>query len=180
MSYKYGVINKRQAESPFLPSPTDSEDDGTPQTFNSEISVETPAEIPAEATVTTVITSEGITATITEVKSSIITTTVIDNATANNSDNSNISGSSNILVAALLGTIGLIIILSGLLIIIFWLRRGEKSKGGIINRGLTEINDNESINDEMVTYRPSDPEDEQLPSYAEAVVRGRNSTITIT
>src|SRR4051794_22991907 len=168
MSYNYGIINKRQEnpdETPLPPLPADTEDTEEGDTTQTNVFE------------TTIITSEGVTSTITEVKSSIITTTVIDNATANNSDNSNTSGSSNILVAALLGTIGLIIILSGLLIIIFWLRRGEKPKRGIVNRGLTEPNDNESINDEMVTYRPSDPDDEQLPSYAEAVVRGRSSTI---
>ncbi|CAI2169151.1 15338_t:CDS:1 [Funneliformis geosporum] len=125
------------------------------------------------------------TATITEtntITTTAITTSIVNDAVINTSDNSNTSsaGSTNILLAALLGTVGLIIILSGLLIIIIWLRRGEKAKGGIENRGLTQLNDDGNINvsmNDMNTYRPRDLDDEQLPSYAEAVVRGRSSGI---
>jgi len=157
MPYNYG-INKRQFSSPET---TDSGEDG-PSTTQS-------------------LTTAGPTITAVPTATATVTTTVIDKSSeASNSDISNMSGSTNILVVSLLGSVGLIIILSGLLIIIFWLRRGEKSKG-IGDRGLTQlndVNDDGSTNDEMVTYRPSDLDDEQLPSYAEAVVRGRNSTIT--
>ncbi|CAG8684919.1 5647_t:CDS:1 [Funneliformis caledonium] len=122
------------------------------------------------------------TATITETSTitTAITTTIVNDAVMNASDTSNTSlaGSNNILLAALLGTIGLIIILSGLLIIIIWLRRGEKTKGGIENRGLTQLNDDGNTSVSMNDMnRPRDPDDEQLPSYAEAVVRGRSSAI---
>lgn len=161
---------------PTTPTPAPNEGNDAPQI---------PKTIEPPVTVSSI-------ATITETKSSITTTTalptvittVVNKTAADSSNNSNTqTGSTNVLIAALLGTIGLIIILSGLLIIVFWLRRGEKSKER--NRGLTQLNDdelagdiNDPVNDEMATYRPSDPDDEQLPSYAEAVVRGRSSIIT--
>ncbi|RIA86194.1 hypothetical protein C1645_829673 [Glomus cerebriforme] len=166
MSYKYGII-KRQLESSSIDSEGSLFPSPTPTDSASVQQFETP-----------VITPDKVTATITEIASSIVTTTVRDAA----ADTSNTTSSStNVLVTALLGTIGLIIILSGLLFMIFWLKRGE-NKGVIGNRDLTQLNDdrrslNDPTIDEMVTYRPSDPDDEQLPSYAEAVVRGRNSTI---
>lgn len=169
MSYKYEIINKRQLET----STTEDED------FSPTPAVSEPGASQPPTLATLVITTEKPASTITETESSTVTTTVkFVSADASNTP----SNSTSVLLAALLGTIGLIIILTGLLFMILWLKRGEKPR--VINRGLTQLDDNgslndsnDSTNDEMVTYRPSDPDDEQLPSYAEAVVRGRSSTI---
>ncbi|CAB4397606.1 hypothetical protein RhiirA5_346520 [Rhizophagus irregularis] len=170
MSYKYEIIDKRQLTST-------AEDEDSPSTTPAVSEPQSPTGPIQFATL--VVTSEKPASTITETESSTITTTVkYVSADASNTP----SNSTSVLLAALLGTIGLIIILTGLLFMILWLKRGEKPR--VINRGLTQLDDNgslndsnDSTNDEMVTYRPSDPDDEQLPSYAEAVVRGRSSTI---
>jgi hypothetical protein len=176
MSYEYGIINKRQIET----STIEDEDSQFPSP-TSTVSVSSASQSPVGTQFETlVITSEKPASTITETESSTVTTTVkYVSADASNTP----SNSTSVLLAALLGTIGLIIILAGLLFITLWLKKGEKPR--VINRGLTQIDDNgslndsnDSTNDEMVTYRPNDPDDEQLPSYAEAVVRGRSSTIT--
>ncbi|GBB91353.1 hypothetical protein RclHR1_01860007 [Rhizophagus clarus] len=172
MSYKYGIINKRQLENSTMGENDTSFPSPTPIDLESSTSQSPVVE-------TLVITSEKPAATITEIESSTVTTTVgYVSADASNTS----SNSSNVLLTALLGTVGLIIILIGLLFMILWLKKGEKPK--VINRGLTQLDDNgslngsnDSVNDEMATYRPSDQDDEQLPSYAEAVVRGRRSTI---
>ncbi|CAG8549182.1 13773_t:CDS:1 [Cetraspora pellucida] len=111
----------------------------------------------------------------------IITTTP---SVSNTPDSS--SPQAIILAASVLSSVGIITILG--IIVLCWFRRGEKRK--FERDEVSQIHDDEVIlrrsrrdnfdgsvdqSDDFVTYRPRDPDDEQLPSYAEAVVRGRAS-----
>ncbi|CAG8782144.1 31368_t:CDS:2, partial [Gigaspora margarita] len=122
-----------------------------------------------------------------------ITMTVTDNGittspTASNTGELNgISPQTIILAASVLSSVGIITILG--VIALCWFRRGEKRK--FTRNEVSQIHDDQVIlrrsrmgnfdgsidqNDDFVTYRPSDPDDEHLPSYAEAIVIGRAST----
>ncbi|CAG8539012.1 hypothetical protein C2G38_2039733 [Gigaspora rosea] len=121
-----------------------------------------------------------------------ITMTVTDNGITTSPTASNtgeINGSSPqtiILAASVLSSVGIITVLG--VIALCWFRRGEKRKS--TRNEASQIHDDQVIlrrsrmgnfdgsidqNDDFVTYRPSDPDDEHLPSYAEAIVIGRAS-----
>ncbi|CAG8544196.1 8293_t:CDS:1 [Racocetra fulgida] len=119
--------------------------------------------------------------TVTVLTDRIITTTP---SVSNTPDSS--SPQAIILAASVLSSVGIITVLG--IIVLCWFRRGEKRK--FERDGVSQIHDDEIIlrrsrrdnfdgsidqNDDFITYRPRDPDDEQLPSYAEAIVRGRAS-----
>ncbi|CAG8625545.1 10437_t:CDS:1 [Dentiscutata heterogama] len=116
-----------------------------------------------------------------------VTDKVIPTPTTSNAADLNASSPQAIILAAsVLCSVGLITILG--VVILCWFRKGERSKSE--RNEVSQIHDDEVIlrrsrrdnfdgsidqSDDFVTYRPSDPDDEQLPSYAEAIVIGRAS-----
>ncbi|RHZ46828.1 hypothetical protein Glove_606g95 [Diversispora epigaea] len=112
-------------------------------------------------------------------------------SSSSSSANSLSKTQTTILAITIVGSVGLVFILG--ILVLWWFRKGENEKTeakNIISGGSmsdegggegSEEGDGESNNDDnnfIMTYRPG--YDDQLPSYAEAVVRGRSSSSRVT